>query len=58
MDTRVLLIKPGDVLLIGNVGGFVDPNEVSAAVNALQDAVGVRIFVFSEDIDIDKVPGP
>lgn len=57
MDTRVLLIKPGDVLLIGNVGD-VDLEEASASVEALQDAIGVRIFIFTEDIEIDKVPAP
>lgn len=55
MDTRVLLIKPGDVLLIGNVGD-VDPEGASEAAAAIRDAIGVRVFMFTEDIDIDKVP--
>lgn len=57
MDTRVLLIKPGDVLLIGKVGD-VDPEGASEAAAAIQDAIGVRIVIFTEDIDIDKVPAP
>lgn len=57
MDTRVLLIKPGDVLLIGNVGDL-DPEGAPEAAAAIQDAIGVRIVIFTEDIDIDKVPAP
>lgn len=57
MDTRVLLIKPGDVLLVGNVGD-IDPEGASEAAEAFRDAIGVRIFLFTEDIDIDKVPAP
>jgi hypothetical protein len=54
-DTRhVLLVKPGDVLLIGNVGGLSDPASLDGLGVALQE-MGIRCFVFADDIDLGKV---
>jgi hypothetical protein len=57
--TRVVLIKPGDVLLIGNVG-----SDLAAASRQALDAmaesfekVGILAFAFAGDIELAKVPG-
>jgi hypothetical protein len=55
-ETRVLLIKPGDLLLIGNVGEVGDPEQVQTLVRDLGRQLGIKICVFSADIDIAKVP--
>lgn len=54
--TRVLLIQPDDVLLIGNVGPIKDQAAVVAAVKNLQELIGVKVVLFSADIDIAKLP--
>lgn len=55
--TRVLLIRPGDVLLIGNVGPIRDAKAAADAAQAIKDVVGVRVVLFERDIDVDKLPG-
>ena len=56
--TRVLLVKPGDVLLIGNVGPLDDGSRerLRHAGEALEK-VGILAFMFAADIDLAKVPG-
>jgi hypothetical protein len=54
--TRVLLVRPGDVLLIGNIGEHVDPTAANAAVETLRKETGVKVFLFRGDIDIAKLP--
>jgi len=54
--TRVLLIRPGDVLLIGNIGQPTNPTATNAAIAELRKSVGVKVFLFTGDIDIDKLP--
>ncbi|MGW6739710.1 hypothetical protein ACWGDX_03005 [Streptomyces sp. NPDC055025] len=53
--TRVVLVKPGDVLLIGNVGSL-DTDALTNAGEAftqLRSALGLAgIFVFEDDIDL------
>lgn len=48
--TRVVLVKPGDVLILGNVQ--VDVTKLGAfgqAVETLRDAMGIRQIVICED---------
>lgn len=52
---RVVLIKPGDVLFIGNVGELTEEvaAEVSAALVKVKNALALaEIFVFEADIDV------
>lgn len=56
--TRIVLVKPGDVLLIGNVGAL--PIEAVESLQpglaALKDKLGLAgIAVFEGDIDLDAV---
>lgn len=61
--TRILLIKPGDVLLIGNTGQLYetqsteDTQHLAAVIEAFKDALGIKaVFLFEEDIDIAALP--
>lgn len=54
-EVRVVLVKPGDVLLIGNVGSIGSPENLRGFVDGLH-SMGVKAFVFAADIDIDKLP--
>jgi hypothetical protein len=54
-ETRVLLVKPGDLLLIGNVGQIGDAEFAAKAVKVFAD-MGVRVVFFMADIDMAKVP--
>jgi len=53
-ETRVLLVKPGDLLLIGNVGDVGNPEFAAKAVKVFAD-MGVRVVFFMADIDMAKV---
>jgi hypothetical protein len=53
----VLLVKPGDVLLIGNVGLDADPEWVRKCAQHMQQNFGIRVVIFAEGIDIAMVPG-
>ena len=56
--TRVLLVKPGDVLLIGNVGPLQADIAVRArAAGEALEKVGILAFMFAGDIELAKVPG-
>jgi hypothetical protein len=54
-EVRVVLLKPGDVLAIGNVGQ--DVSEADAeAMSRFLDAVGLRaVWVFPGDITLDVI---
>ena len=54
-STRVVLVKPGDVLLLGNVGHIVDPVACANALKGLADVGIARTLVFAEDIDLAAV---
>lgn len=54
-ETRAVLVKPGDVLLIGNVGET-DPDSLRG-LNVFWEELGIRVAVFEGDIDIDAVAG-
>ena len=62
-DKRVILIKPGDVLLIGNLGAAdskiarADMAEKLAYMAEALEKVGILAFMFAGDIELDKVPG-
>jgi len=51
---RVVLVKPGDVLMIGNLD--VAPEDVEAfesALEPLREILGIpKIFIFADDIDL------
>jgi hypothetical protein len=52
-ERRVVLAKPGDLLLIGNAGDYVaDPQ-----VGDFFESLGLKVAVFAGDIDIDLLPG-
>lgn len=57
-DARVILLKPGDLLLIGNTG-VIEPEAMQAAapqIAALKDTLGLAgIAVFEGDIDLAAV---
>lgn len=62
--TRVLLVKPGDILLIGNVGQYAygkearaDLAEALAQMGETLEKIGILAFMFAGDIELDKVPG-
>lgn len=55
-ETRhVVLVKPGDVLLLGNVGE-VSPEQAQALSQVLAKEMGIRVVVFTADIDLAAVP--
>lgn len=58
-EQRVVLVKPGDLLVFGNVGEVLPESLI-----AMQDAVNVMkeklrlagVFLFEHDIDMAAVP--
>ncbi len=50
-ETRVFLVKPGDVLLIGNVGAAA-MEELDSLGEFFQKA-GIKCTVFNDDIQLD-----
>jgi hypothetical protein len=61
MDARrVVLVKPGDVLMVGNLGEMTDEaaKALSDALGPLKKALGVeQIFCFEADIDLAVTDG-
>lgn len=53
---HVVLVKPGDTLLLGNVGE-VDPETLERIGAAFGGELGIHVVVFSADIDMDAVAG-
>ncbi|WNI16922.1 hypothetical protein [Actinacidiphila sp. ITFR-21] len=54
-DTRIVLVKPGDVLIIGNAPS-IDHEEVAPLLTGLRQQLGLaRIMLFSDDIDLAAV---
>lgn len=53
MTRHVVLTKPDDILLVGNVGD-VDPNTLQALIDGF-DAIGINCVVFAGDIEIDAM---
>jgi hypothetical protein len=58
-DTRIVLIKPGDVLIIGNLGTALDGEPGSHLLDSLgtlKETLGLAgLAVFAEDIDLAAV---
>jgi hypothetical protein len=57
-DERVVVLtKPGDTLLVGNVSGVTDMtvDQVKQVTDALA-ALGLKVIFFADDIDIAKLP--
>jgi len=52
-ETRVVLVKPGDVLLIGNVGDLaaVGGEDGFLALSAALDKLGLPTILFASDVD-------
>jgi hypothetical protein len=55
-EQRVFLVKPGDLLVFGNVGEM-PADSVQALSHLLREEIGVRAVVFEADIDMAAVPG-
>jgi hypothetical protein len=59
-DTRVVLVKPGDVLMLGNVTTPEDVEEgeaFDAALLQLKSTLGLaHVLVFEDDIDLAVKP--
>ncbi|MGR6922604.1 winged helix-turn-helix domain-containing protein [[Actinomadura] parvosata] len=54
--TRVVLVRPGDVLVFGNVGSVSE--STAATANALRDQLALRqVVLFQADIDMAALPG-
>lgn len=57
-DTRIVLVKPGDVLMFGNVSVNLDDKTFCTAMTTLKDKLGLaQILVFEDDIDLAVRPG-
>jgi hypothetical protein len=54
-ERRVVLVKPGDLLLIGNA-----PNVLSGDVDRpameLFERLKIKVTIFADDIDLDLLP--
>lgn len=53
---HVVLVKPGDILVFGNVGA-VDLEVMADAVQRLRQELDLKVVVFEADIDMAAVPG-
>jgi hypothetical protein len=51
-ERRMILIKPGDTLLIGNLGDL-EPETCDMAMHAFRSLGLDRVVLFVQDIDID-----
>lgn len=52
-DARIVLVKPGDVLIFGNVTADVDSSVFMETVTTLKDLLGLaHVVVFEDDIDL------
>lgn len=53
-EKRVVLVKPGDLLLIGNA-----PHAASRASESMEklfDHLNIKVVVFADDITLDALP--
>lgn len=52
-SARIVLVKPGDVLIFGNVSVDLDSPLIAAAMTQLKETFGLaHILLFEDDIDI------
>lgn len=54
-EKRVVLVKPGDVLVIGNLG-TTEEEEIVSAIDSLHRLGLSSLLLFAEDIQIDAIP--
>lgn len=54
-EKRVILIKPGDVVLIGNVGSlsYEEVEGMRPSLVKLAEKLGLRVALFESDITMD-----
>lgn len=51
--TRIVLVKPGDVLIFGNVTVDLEDPHLGKAMTELKERVGLaQVLVFEDDIDL------
>lgn len=60
-ETRVVLVKPGDVLIFGNLGDCIDTDEAARqlgdAFNEIKTTIGLKqVVAFEADIDLAAIP--
>lgn len=53
-EQRVLLIKPGDLLLVGNAGELMDEG-FSEVLGQFTKRLGVNVILFEADIEIGRL---
>jgi len=54
---HIVLTKPGDLLIIGNVGSLRNGHDDAFKhVREFFNDLGIRVAVFTEDIDIERLP--
>ena len=53
-ETRLVLIKPGDVLLIGGVG-TISAQAAAEFIARLKDVIGVRAVLFPDEIELGRL---
>jgi len=57
-ETRIVLVKPGDVLIFGNCGDLGCTGTFTHALESLKYELHLKaVLVFDEDIDLAVVPG-
>ena len=59
-ETRIVLVKPGDVLILGNVGEFAasDAKTIAHHLEVLKRRLGLReVLLFEGDIELAMVEG-
>jgi len=54
-EKRVILVKPGDVLVVGGVG-YGSPRQATEAIERFEELTGIRpVWFFSGAIEIDQL---
>jgi len=54
-EKRVILVKPGDVLVVGGVG-YGSPRQATEAIEEFQELTGIHlVWFFSGAIEIDQL---
>lgn len=55
-EVRVVLLKPGDILAIGNLGDWTEDAPDPEQVARLKEDIGLRaVWLFAADITLDVV---
>lgn len=58
VEQRVVLVKPGDLLILGNVGPLAaeQMDALTASVGGLYRQLGIHVAVFEADVRLDLLP--